>query len=139
MPCAGTVIVVDAFVLAVALADDDEDGVLARTRLHGETLAAPEVIELEVLSVWRGLVRSKQLTARRAEEALEDLLAIPISRAAHRALAHRIWELRENLTPYDAAYVALAEALDVTLVTADSRLSRASGPRCDIEVLPVPR
>lgn len=130
-----TVIVVDASVLATALGDDNTDGDVARTRLMEETLAAPELIDLEVSSVLRRLVRVGSLPPRRAELALSDLMALPLRRVPHRALLPRCWDLRDNLTIYDAAYVALAEALDVTLVTSDVRLSRAPGPRCPVEVL----
>ena len=109
-------ITVDASVLAVALADDGQDGDQARARLRGERLTAPELVDLEVTSVWRRQVRDGAMDARRA------LLA-------------RCWELRDNLTIYDASYVALAEALEVTLLTGDGRLARATGPRCHIEVL----
>ena len=128
-------IVVDASVLAVALADDGPDGDHARARLRGERLTAPELVDLEVISVWRRQVRAGAVDARRAALALADLAALPLRRAAHRPLLARCWELRDNLTVYDASYVALAEALDVTLLTGDGRLSRAAGPRCRIEVL----
>jgi predicted nucleic acid-binding protein len=128
------VIVVDASVLVVALADDGQDGENARLRLRGERLAAPELIDLEVVSVLRRQLRQGGLNERRAGQALSDLTAMPLQRASHRALMNRCWELRGNLTVYDAAYVALAEALDTTLLTGDVRLSRAAGPRCKIEV-----
>jgi predicted nucleic acid-binding protein len=129
------VIAVDASVVAVALADDGHDGDHARTRLRGERLTAPELVDLEVTSVWRRQVRKGAIDARRAALALADLAALPLRRASHRPLLARCWELRDNLTIYDASYVALAEALDVTLLTGDSRLARATGPRCHIEVL----
>lgn len=128
-------IVVDASVLAPALADDGADGDQARDRLQGEVLAAPELIDLEVASVLRRLVVAGGMPVRRAELALADLVALPLSRVAHRALLPRCWELRSNLTVYDAAYVALAERLSATLITADTRLSHAPGPRCHIETL----
>jgi predicted nucleic acid-binding protein len=133
------VIVVDASVLAPALADDGADGDQARARLRDEILIAPELIDLEVQSVLRRLSRVGQLPARRAELALTDLLELPLRRMSHRPLLPRCWSLRENLTTYDAAYVALAETLDLVLVTADARLSRAPGLHCDVEVLPDPR
>lgn len=128
-------LVVDASVLVVALADDSPDGDHARRRLRGERLTAPELIDLEVGSVLRRQNRSGQIDNRRAEMALNDLAAIPLQRAAHVDLLGRCWELRQNLTFYDAAYVALAEALQVTLLTGDRRLTRAAGPFCRIETI----
>ncbi|GAB2450095.1 type II toxin-antitoxin system ribonuclease VapC1 [Nocardioides hungaricus] len=128
-------IIVDASVLAPALADGGASGRIARTRLAGERLLAPELIDLEVTSVIRGLVRKGAVSDEHAAAALVDLIDLPLERVGHRRLVPRCWELRGNLTPYDAAYVALAEHLDVPLVTADARLARASGPRCDVEVL----
>lgn len=125
-------IVVDASVLATALGDDGADGDLARERLRGEDLAAPEIIDLEVTSVWRRTL----LDERRALLALADLADLRLSRASHLPLLSRCWELKHNLTPYDASYVALAEALDVPLLTADLRLARANGIRCVVETLP---
>ncbi len=129
-------LVVDASVLAVALADDGADGDRARRRLHGETLAAPDLLDLEVASVLRGRHAGGHLDTRRAELALEDLLALPVRRVPARYLLVRCWELRDNLTVYDAAYVALAETLDVSLLTGDARLAKAPGPHCPIEVMP---
>jgi predicted nucleic acid-binding protein len=129
------VIAVDASVLATALGDDGADGDRARARLRGERLTAPGLIDLEVLSVWRRQVAAGGMDARRTTLALADLAALPLQRAPHRPLLARCWELRDNLTIYDACYVAVAEALDVILLTADGRLARAAGPRCAIEVL----
>lgn len=131
-------IVVDAGVLVTALADDGTDGDLARARLRGEILAAPELVDLEVLSVLRRLVRGGQLPVRRAEQALADLMALPLERVPHRQLLPRCWALRDNLTVYDASYVALAETLGALLLTADARLSRAPGLPCVVEVMAHP-
>lgn len=128
-------IVVDASVLAPALADGGPDGDEARSRLRGEVLNAPELIDLEVASVLRRSAASRALDVRRADMALQDLIDMPLRRASHRFLVRRCWELRHTVTSYDAAYVALAEALGVVLVTADVRLSRASGITCEVEVL----
>lgn len=127
-------LVVDPSVLAVALTDDGMDGDAARERLRGEDLVAPELLDLEVGSVLRGHVLAGSIEAKRADLALQDLAAMPMRRAPHLPLLQRCWGLRENLTIYDASYVALAEALDVVLLTGDRRLARASGPRCQIEV-----
>jgi predicted nucleic acid-binding protein len=129
------VIVVDASVIATALADDGEDGREARVHLAGERLFAPEIIDLEVASAWRRAARAGRLSEQRARQALADLAALPIIRAPDLPLLPRVWELRENLTTYDGAYIALSEALGAPLVTADARLSRASGIRCEIRVL----
>jgi predicted nucleic acid-binding protein len=129
------VIVVDASVLAVALADDGIDGEHARARLAGEALVAPELVDLEVVSVWRRHVAAKMMPARRAASALADLADLPLRRSSHQPFLQRIWELRHVVTSYDAAYIALAEVLDVALVTADARLSRASGVTCRVDVL----
>jgi predicted nucleic acid-binding protein len=129
------VIVVDASVLAVALGDDGTDGQQARERLANETLVAPELIDLEVVSVWRRHVAAKLMPARRATGALADLADLPMRRSSHQPFLHRIWQLRDQVTPYDAAYIALAEAFNVVLFTADARLSHASGVRCEIEAI----
>jgi predicted nucleic acid-binding protein len=83
-------------------------------------------------------MRDGAMDARQAALALADLTALPLRRAPHRALLARCWELRDNLTIYDASYVALAEALQVSLLTGDGRLARATGPQCPIEVLRPP-
>jgi predicted nucleic acid-binding protein len=129
------VIVVDASVLATALGDDGADGDQARARLRGERLTAPGIIDLEVLSVWRRQMRDGAMDTRRAALALADLAGLPLRRTPHRPLLARCWELRDNLTIYDACYVALAEVLDVSLLTGDRRLAKATGPRCTIEIL----
>lgn len=128
-------IVVDASVLAPALADDGDDGDRVRRRLRGERLAAPELIDLEVVSTIRRAARAGRLDDRRSGQALTDLAALPLRRVPHLPLLPRVWELRDNLTAYDAVYVALAEALDALFLTADGPLGRAPGVRCEVEVL----
>ena len=127
-------IVADASVLVVALADDGPDGDQARSRLQGERLTVPELADLEVASVLRRQMNAGTLDARRARLALDDLAALPALRAPHRPLLPRCWELRNNLTIYDAAYVALAEAMNTTLLTGDRKLAKAPGPQCPIEI-----
>ncbi len=128
-------IVIDASVIAPALADDSDHGDRARTRLRGERLLAPELLDLEVISALRRALAAGDLDDRRARLALDDFASLDVGRVGHGTLIERVWELRGNVTPYDAAYVALAEALAVVLVTADARLARAPGPRCAIELL----
>lgn len=129
-------IVVDASVVVTALADDGPDGDQARGRLRGERLAAPHLIDLEVVSAWRRMAAAGALNRRRAELAIVDLLSLRVDRVPHGRLLERCWELRANLTMYDAAYVALAEVLDAVLLTADIRLAGAPGIHCAIERLP---
>ena len=128
-------IVVDASIVVTALGDDGDDGDRARDRLQGERLIAPHLIDVEVTSAWRRLVAAGDLDDRRAQLALDDLRSLRLDRVSHAGLVARCWELRENLTVYDGVYVALAEAMAVPLLTADTRLAGASGPRCEIEVL----
>jgi predicted nucleic acid-binding protein len=128
------VLVVDSSVLVVALVDSTEVGERARSRLCGEALAAPELVDLEFASVMRRLVGIGSITPRRAALAIGDLIDLPLDRARHQRLLPRILQLRENVTAYDAAYVALAEALKCSLVTADQRLARAPGVQCEVDV-----
>jgi predicted nucleic acid-binding protein len=129
------VLVVDASVLVTALADDGPDGDQARPRLRGERLFAPELVDPEVTSVLRrqSPLRTRWMTA--APQWPWPISPRWSSSAPHRALLGRCWELRENLTIYDAAYVAPAETLGANLLAGDRRLARAPGPRCRIEVL----
>lgn len=127
-------IVVDASVLVTALLDDAEDGDAARARVQEESeLHAPHLLDLEVLSAFRR--RWKRADRKRMSLALADLHDLRVTRYPHLPFSERILELAGNLTVYDAAYVALAETLQCTLLTADRKLARASGPDCAIEVL----
>ena len=127
-------IVVDASILATALADDGGDGRRARDRLIGESLTAPEIIDLEIASVYRRLCRIGILDPVRAEQALSDLAALRVRRVHHLVLLPRCWELRHNVTVYDGAYIALAEILAIPVLTADERLTTAPGTRCAFEL-----
>lgn len=97
-------------------------------------LHAPHLLDVETLHVLRRLVRTGQTTPERAAQAREDLDALRVLRYPHAGLLDRMWALRENLTAYDAAFVALSETLGVPLVTADRRLAVAPGHRATIEV-----
>lgn len=129
-------IVVDASVIVTALADDGPDGERQRARLAGERLAAPHLLDVEVVSAWRRHAVGGGFDERRLQLARDDLRSLPIWRVPHMPLLERCWELRANLTTYDAMYVALAELIDAPLVTLDARLADAPGPTCSIEVLP---
>ena len=128
-------IVVDASVVATALGDDGPDGRRLRGRLAGEDMAAPELLDLEVVSAFRRLRAAGRLTDERAEAAVADLEALRGRRVPHRPMLARCWELRDDVTVCDAVYIALAEALDVALLTADRRLAAAPGARCRFDVI----
>ena len=98
-------------------------------------MAAPHLVDLEVLHALRGLVHGRTSEPRRRRCGDESLRRLPLARHAHQPLIERCWELRHNLTIYDASYVALAEALGVPLLTADARLANAPGIRCEVELL----
>ena len=102
---------------------------------RNQSLHAPELLDLEVAQVLRRLVRERALSASRADAAIEDLLDLRITRYPHFVLLPRIWQLRHNLSAYDAAYVVLAEKLGATLLTRDARLASAAGHAATIEVL----
>lgn len=127
-----TLAVIDASVLTYAL--------LAESGLSLKAIAAceqfdewiaPHIVDVECLSAWRSMVRRGESTAVDAQRAVAELAAMPMDRYDSHLLGGRMWELQENVTAHDAAYVALAEALDVPLVTCNARLARATGPRCD--------
>lgn len=103
-----------------------------RVRADGD-LHAPHLIDVEAVHVLRRLVRRGELSLERAVAARQDLRDLTIIRYPHVALVDRMWELRENLTAYDAAFVALSEALGVPLITVDARLARATGHEAEIE------
>lgn len=128
-------IVLDASVLANVIADDGTDGEVARDALRGQALAAPDLVDVETVSVLRRLWLSGELSARRFRGAINDLGHLAVVRYPVLPLMSRAFELRSNVTPYDAAYVGLAELLGCPLVTADARLSGAPGVRCEIRVL----
>ena len=126
-------VVADAGVWIKALIDEERGQPLRRRLADEAVVDAPAVIDLEFLSAVRGLLVGKRVTRDRVEQAIDRFLAAPIERHAHGPLAWRIWELRNNLTAYDAAYVALAERLGLTLLTIDRRLARAPTIRCRVE------
>ena len=96
---------------------------------------APHLLDVEVLSVLRRLARDGEIDDEDAGQAVQDLLALDLQRHSHEGLLERSWALRKNMTAYDAAYVAVAEALGATLVTCDRKLSRAPGTQLRIVVV----
>ena len=101
-----------------------------------ESLHAPHLIDVEVAQVVRRYAAAGIITPRRGEDALQDLTDISLIRYSHTVLLERIWQLRNNFTAYDAAYLALAEALDAPLLTCDRKLASATSHRARVEVLP---
>jgi predicted nucleic acid-binding protein len=130
------VIVVDASAILEILLRSAA-GTLAEQRVlrRRETIHAPALVDLEVAQVLRRYVLRGDLTAGWARNAIGVLVAFPMERYGHEPLIPRIWELRDTLTAYDAAYVALAEGLRAPLVTCDARLANAPGIRASIELI----
>jgi predicted nucleic acid-binding protein len=125
-------IVADASVIYESLTGSTS----AQAVLADEQTQVPTVADIEVASALRKRVYLGQITANEGWRALETYRWMAVTRHSTFAFFDRIWELRDNLTAYDAAYVALAEIIDCPLVTADARISRAPGLRCAITVLP---
>jgi len=129
-------IVADASALIDLLLESEVRTRLEQRLLSGEeSLHTPHVVDLEVAHTLRRLVLTGVLSSERAEVALADMADLQLNRYPHVELVPRVWELRDTLTAYDAAYVALAEALEATLVTRDARLARSSGHQARIELL----
>ncbi len=123
-------VVVDASVLVAATTDAGPEGVWAEQRLAEGEVVAPHLVLVEATNILRRLEVSKHLTLLEATAAQRDVLSLDILLVPFVPFAERIWELRRNITSYDAWYVAVAEAFDLPLATLDRRLSRASGPSC---------
>lgn len=129
-------IVVDASVVVASLLSTGGAGALARERLRLDPdLHVPHLLDVEVTAALRRRVRLGQTDVDLATEVMADLADLAALRWDHEPLLRRVWELRENVTPYDAVYVVLAEMLEAPLVTSDARLSRAPGLNCRVEVL----
>ena len=128
-------IVIDctAVVDALTAADDAES---LRARMSGEDLHAPALLDFEVVAALRGLVLGRHLTPARAEDALTDFEDLPIERwLSSDGLRRRALQLRHNVSAYDAAYIALAEALECPMLTRDGRLRKSAGDHAHVEVL----
>jgi predicted nucleic acid-binding protein len=126
-------LVVDSSALVASLADAGDAGRWVTDTVTGADLAVPQSAPFEVASILRRHALDGHLSPIEATLAHADLIVLPVELWPYAPLAERVWELRENITSYDASYVALAELLDTTLVTIDGRLAKAPGPRCRIE------
>ena len=120
-------LVVDTSAVLAALAERTPDGELVQRLADDGDLHAPHLIDIEILQALRSLVRGGKLSADRAEDVRTDVGALAITRYGHEPLADRVWALRDNLTAYDAVFVALSDALEVPLITCDARLAAAPG------------
>ena len=125
-------VVCDASALTALLIDGGPDGQWATAAVTDAELIAPSLVDFETANIIRRHELAKLISADQAAQAHADLLDLAIERWPYELLATRAWELRLNLSIYDASYVALAELLDVELVTLDRRIARAPGPRCTI-------
>jgi predicted nucleic acid-binding protein len=126
-------LVLDASLVVDLLIDGGDRGAWAREWIsRAGRLHAPHVLDLEVVAALRNRAARGELSRRRAVDALADFGELPVERYPATPLLERIWELRDRLTPYDAAYVSLAEALALPLVTTDDRLARAGGHGAEI-------
>ena len=125
-------IVIDASAMVELLISDDEQSQRIRATAAGKQLAAPHAIDLECTSVLRGLVNGRKLERAKADNALATLQQSDLDRYEHTWYLPRIWELRANMWPYDAACVALAEALRIPLLTVDKKFERTPGLLCEI-------
>jgi predicted nucleic acid-binding protein len=123
-------IVVDSSVLVAALIDTGPNGVWAEDVLAGGSLHAPELVCAEATNILRRLERAKLITTPEANAAQDDLMQLNIELLSFAPFADRIWELRHNVTSYDAWYVATAEALKLPLATLDEPLCRSNGVEC---------
>ena len=129
-------VVADASVLVAVLVDSGREGKWAESAVAEGSLAGPELALAEASNILRRLEQAGKISRLEANIAHGDLLRLDLELFPFAPFADRVWALRNNLTSYDAWYVALAEVLDCPLVTIDRKLSRASGPRCEILVPP---
>lgn len=128
-------LVVDASAVAPIVADQGADGRRLRARIRGEILSAPDLLRIEVLSVLRRQLFLETVTPQQASAAFDDLMDLPIEIYATKPLLRRAWNLRDNVTAYDACYVSLAVSLGCPLLTSDTRLANAPTITCSVETI----
>jgi len=126
-------LVIDASLVVSALVDSSDTGRWAESQLASGPLSAPHLMPVEVTNILRRSAASGEITQDVASMALADLLDLRVELFPYAPFAPRVWELRDNVTSYDAWYVALAEFLGSSVATLDRRLARAAGPRCGFE------
>lgn len=136
MPIGADVTVVDASAIVALLADAGPTGRWAAGSLRTASLAAPQLMPFEAANVLRRQSARGALAGDQAALAHLDLVALPVQLWPYEALAGRAWELRDNATAHDAAYIALAEMLECPLTTCDARIASVPGLRCDVLVPP---
>ncbi len=130
-------VVIDASALVAALVDSGSEGDWAEEVTASGPLLAPELILVETANTLRRLESSGAISRLEANSAFRDLMRLELDLLPFVPFAERVWELRQNLTSYDAWYVAVAEAFECPLATLDRRLTRAAGPTCEF-TMPVP-
>jgi len=128
--------VVDASLLVAATTDAGAEGIWAEEIVAAGNLVAPHLVLVETANILCRLEATGHLSKLEATAAHRDLLRLDLELVPYEPVAERVWELRANLTSYNASYVALAEALDLPLATLDARMSRAPGPECEFLVPP---
>ena len=129
-------LVIDASLVVSALVDAGDTGRWAESVVASEPLSAPHLMPVEVANILRRTVANGEITQDVASMAHADLLDLRVELFPYAPFAARVWELRSNITSYDAWYIALAEFLGSSLATLDRRLARAAGPRCKFETPP---
>jgi predicted nucleic acid-binding protein len=132
-------LVVDASLVVSALIDSGDLGRWAESQLLSGPLSAPHLMPVEVTNILRRSVAKREITSDVAAIAHRDLLDLRVELFPYAPFASRVWALRDNITSYDAWYVALAEFLGCSVATLDRRLARAAGPRCGFEIPPAAR
>lgn len=129
-------LVVDASAVVDAVVESGPSDPIPARLAEADGLVAPHLIDLEVLHFLRRMVHTERLTADRASDALDDFADLELTRYPHEPFIDRIWELRDGLSAYDAAYLALAEAISIPLITCDRGLASVADRTVEVELFP---